>query len=292
MQESPRNSVAVGLIPSVSEWSTMGIIGWACPGCKRKMDLDHFNTTPCGAVVHPDYANAVLQMDADHYISGVVEITHGLSCPRARAIESEVSVYVNPLDYNALLIGRAWDGYLEAHGVPELCKLQVHGQLAGVEVYGEIDRLRRIKSQDGNIYLVVEDHKHGNNFAQKYAKQEGPKPEHIIQASLYAELLAQMGQERPTHGAIWNHYSGANAEPLTPFLFLLWDTITCLNYKPFGGQYTVADLYQQTARRFSGEVHWDDLPLVGNTMSFGTKLMCDYCAVRETCFTEDTGAPF
>jgi hypothetical protein len=271
----------------------MSITGWACPNCKQNVPLDHFDETFCGAVVHPDYARAVSGMDDAHYISGVVEVTDGWSCPRSRAIEDDAKdVYVNPLAYNSLLIGRAWDGYIERHAPEELRKIHVVGELAGIEVHGEIDRLRWVKSKDGHTYLLVEDWKHGNNFAQKYAAKEGVKPEHILQASIYAELYAQMGNERPTHGAIWNHYSGAKPDPLLPFVFLLWDPLTCLNYKPFRGNFTVAELYHQSAEHHAAKVSWSSLPLVGETMSFGDKSYCDYCQVRSTCFTEAKGAPF
>jgi hypothetical protein len=252
----------------------------------------------CGTHIHPDYAQAVLHADDDYHGVGKVSVTGGWSCPRARGIEAAADVYVNPLDYNAMLIGSAWDAAMEKYAPPAQRKLQVAGELAGVEVVGEIDRVRYIEDESGSVYLCVEDHKHGNNFAHKHAKANGVKLEHKLQLSIYGYLLGLVeGQRTPTHGIIWNHYSGALAGKtpdslVLPFVFLLMPILECLNAKPFGSSYTVAELYQQAARNVSGEVRWQDLPLVGETMSFGKSSYCDYCQVRDACFTQAKGAPF
>lgn len=274
----------------------MAIVGWNCPGCKRPVPLDHFEKTVCGTKVHPDYAAAALHSDDDYYAKEVVSVTGGLGCPRSRAIErADTPVYVNPLEYNALLIGQAWDKLLERYAEPGDCKIKVEGELVGVKVVGEIDRVRRVIDGD-QTYLVVEDHKHGNNFARKFVVQEGVKLEHKVQLSIYAYLYGQQFGEKPTHGLVWNHYSGAvTSDPtsvLLPFVFLVMDITECLNTKPFNGDYTVAELYRQAAEASDGEVTWQELPLVGKTMSFGSKSYCDYCQVRAVCFSEDQGAPF
>lgn len=274
----------------------MPIIGWSCPGCKKPVPLDHFDTTVCGTKVHPDYAAAVLHSNDDYYAAGQASVTSGLGCPRSRAIENAaVDVYVNPLDYNALLIGQAWDKHLERYADPMHTKVKVSGELCGVKVVGEIDRVRTVTDGEQS-YLVVEDHKHGNNFARKFVVSEGVKLEHKLQLSIYAYLYGQQFGTAPTHGLVWNHYSGAvTSDPtsvLLPFVFLIMDITECLNSKPFRGQYTVAELYRQTGQLVEGEVTWEELPLVGQTMSFGSKSYCDYCQVRATCFTQDKGAPF
>lgn len=274
------------------------IIGWSCPNCRRKVPLDHYETSTCGLVIHPDYASAVLHSDDDYYGKELVTVTAGLGCPRSRAIEAQAEVYVNPVDYNALIIGDAWDRQMERHAPPKSSKVRVEGVLAGVQVSGEIDRVREITDAGGNTYLALEDHKHGNNFAQRYAKKEGLKLEHKLQLSIYGHLYSKMGDGPiPTHGIIWQHYSGAPGGKATDFyilptVFLLMDVTSCLNAKPHGGSYTVAELYRQTAKRVEGTVRWQDLPLVGESMSFGQTSYCDYCQVKDVCFTEDKGAPF
>lgn len=274
----------------------MPIVGWNCPVCKRKVPLTHYQDTVCGMSIHPDYADAVLHGDDDYYGTDLVTVTNGLGCPRAKAIEVDADIHVNPVEYNAMLIGKAWDKHMEKFASPMNAKIEVRGTLAGIQVAGEIDRIR--ECTDGtNTFLVIEDHKHGNNFAQRFAKKEGVKLEHKLQLSMYGYLYSKMYKVQPTHGAIWNHYSGAPAGKaidgyIMPFVFLLMDITTCLNTKPHNGQYTVAELLQQTAQRVEGDVRWEDLPLVGQTMSFGQVSYCDYCQVRDTCFTQAKGAPF
>lgn len=272
----------------------MSITAWSCPGCKKIVPLTHFNETQCGLVVHPDYAEAVLHGNDDYYGLDKVTVTSALGCPRSRAIEEQCDVAVNPLDYNALLIGTAWDVHLASYAPEGDRKIQVQGIINGIMVHGEIDRLRKVQG-----YLTIEDHKHGNNFQYKYAKEA--KPEHILQLSLYAELYSQVRGVRPTHGTIWNHYSGANkkdAPPLRPFTFLLWALEDCLAYKPYNGEYTVAQLFKQVALYQAGKTDQGvrlsalELPLVGETMSFGSASYCDYCQVRSVCFTAAKGAPF
>lgn len=275
----------------------MPIVGFNCPVCKRRAPLDHYRTTICGMSIHPDYAEAVVHNNDDYYGVDLTTVTSGLGCPRSRAIEAQADIYINPVDYNALLIGDAWDRQMERFAPPMDTKVAVAGVLAGVQVSGEIDRVREVTLDSGESYLCIEDHKHGNNFAQKFAKKEGVKLEHKLQLSIYGYLYSKMFKVAPTHGVIWNHYSGAPAGKaveyyILPFTFLLMDITSCLNVKPHNGQYTVAELLQQTAKRVDGDVTWQQLPLVGETMSFGSTSYCDYCQVRETCFTQAKGAPF
>lgn len=286
----------------------MPITAWKCPGCHREVPLDHYETTKCGATVcHPDYARAILRDNEDRYVKDQVTVTVGLGCPRSRAIENDLPVAVNPLEFNALLIGRAWDQLLENHSPAGTSKVVVKGTIAGVEIWGEIDRVRELTNGE-QTYLAIEDHKHGNNFQQRFAKKDVEsgkpvvKPEQAIQTSIYAELYAQQEGVRPTHGVIWQHYSGAPGPSnavLTPHIYLLWSVADCLAHKPYNGEYTVEQLYKMADRyekwkRGGAAIRVEalDLPLVGKTMSFGTKEFCDYCEVRDTCFTADRGAPF
>ncbi len=59
----------------------------------------------------------------------------------------------------------------------------------------------------------------------------------------------------------------------------------------WGGEYTVAELYQQADEGFrTGD--WRALQLAGKSMSFGPMSMCSYCTVRGICMEADRGAPF
>lgn len=268
----------------------MPIVGWYCAKCRANVPLDHFATTPCGLVVHPDYAEMVLHSDDDYYGAGLVTATGGLGCVRSRAIERDESVFVNPLDYNALVLGSAWDAALQAHAPGGTAKVRVAGIIDGVVVEGEIDRVRRIGE---NLY--IEDHKHSNNFQYKYVAEEAVRVEYVIQTSIYAELYYQTFGERPTHGAIWYSFSGGNAPNKPPLLSKIYPVkplADCLDHCPYDGDYSVRELYHQAAEYCGGVIDAFQLPLAGESMRFGTKGYCDYCQVREACYTQAKGAPF
>lgn len=257
----------------------MPITAWNCPGCKRVVGLDHYSTTNCGLTVCPaDYAVAVLNDRAVHDHLSTARVSNGTGCPRGSKLLTTENVTVNPLDFNLALTGVAWHA-LMATADPATAEVIVSGTIDGVMLTGHIDRV--IKRSNGDV--VISDHKHGNDFARKYAEL---KPEYIVQVSIYAELYAQTFGVRPIGGVIWRHF--ASSPPFIPFAFKLWDVVACLAHKPYGGQFTVGELYHQAA---SG-VSWRDLPLVGATMAFGSKSFCDYCEVRTACTEAATGAPF
>lgn len=268
----------------------MPIVGWYCVHCKKETELDHFEVSPCGLKLHPDYASAVLHNNDEYYGHELTTVTDGLGCPRSRAIEKDNDVYVNPIDYNPLLIGKAWDTAI-GKGTH---KVLVAGNIAGIHVAGEIDRVRR-----SGFDLLIEDWKHSNNNQQRFLKKElaegtAVKTEYKIQTSLYAELYHQTFGERPTKGMIWNHYSGAQSSYNDVLIPLIYDVLSldyCLNYQPYGGDYTVLNLLQQSDSYHSG-LGAMDLPLVGETMKFGSNTMCAYCQVRDACLTAAKGAPF
>lgn len=274
----------------------MAIIGWYCIKCRGRVPLDHFASTSCGLVIHPDYAAAVLASDDEYYGTGLVTVTGGLGCVRSRAIERDKDVFVNPLDYNALVVGSAWDMMMQSCAPTRQVKVRVDGVIDGIAIAGEIDRVRRV---GGDLY--IEDHKHTNNFQYKWlAEEDGPRVEYIIQTSIYAELYDQTFGERPAMGVIWYNFSGGNSDsrkpPLMPKIYRLMDLADCLGHKPYGGDYTVGEIYHQAAGYYQQgdgvKVDAFDLPLAGESMSFGSKSYCDYCQVRETCFTQAKGAPF
>lgn len=270
------------------------IVGWYCVKCRSNVPLDHFAATACGLVVHPDYAAAVLDSDTDYYGAGLVTVTGGLGCARARAIERDKPVHVNPLDYNAMILGSAWDGLMQAHAPAGCAKVRVTGVIEGITIEGEIDRVRHVGDD-----LLIEDHKHSNNFQYKWlAGEDSPRVEYVVQTSVYAELYHQTYGQRPAKGAIWYSFSGANSRkdqpPLLPKVYKLMGLSDCLAHRPYNGQYTVGELYRHAADYYQAGITVDafDLPLAGESMSFGPKPYCDYCQVREPCFTQAKGAPF
>lgn len=263
----------------------MPIIGWFCKHCRANVPLDHYDH--CNSV-HPDYAAAILGDSSEKHREGVY-LTSGLGCPRKGAIEKVVGSYVDPLGYNAMLGGAAWHKLMEKYTKqPELVEVPVAGLLGGIQVVGRVDRLRPP--------VWVEDWKVGNDFAEKYVK-DGPKAEVVAQLSVYAELVEQTLGWRPTKGRIWNRFHGKG---ILPVAVELWPIDQALGFRPFGGDYSVGELLRQgdhflqwLAGTTPLRCEWQDMPLAGETQKFGgSKTMCDYCSVREVCYTQAYKAPF
>ena len=286
------------------------IIGWICPYCNHKVALDHFSTTDCGLRIHPAYTAAILYDEATDPHGSAMSVTDGLGCPRRAAIGNQEEVYVNPLDYNALLIGRGWDTVVGNQefavqagnrGVFFQTKIPLVGKIAEMLISGEADNIRRLGDR-----LILSDWKHSNNLRAFWiAKEGGPSAEYKIQTSIYAELYAQMYGERPNTGEVVYHFSGAGqayaggelkskftSPPLMAFQYAILPVEECLAYKPYGGSYTVEELYRMAQPIYTEKKPWRELPLVGQTMSFGTKDYCGYCEVKDVCYTAERGSPF
>ena len=266
----------------------MPIARWICPGCGgREVALSHFAETSCGERVHPDYAAAILADRAEQYVSGAVRVSHGLGCPRRAAIEESEGYSVDPLEVNSMITGTAWHAFVERAGPKEWCEVEVSGKLANVSVNGKMDRMRQLS--DGT--WAIEDWKHINDFSVKYING-APKKEHMIQTSLYAELAEQCGHQRPTVGIIWYHSSQSGKAALTPHKFPLMSAEDALAHCPYDCDYTVAELLQQADAHYKDGLRWQEMPLAGKSIKFGTKTGCDYCSVRSICREAETGAPF
>ncbi len=256
----------------------MPIIGFYCQVHRANVPLDHFNT--CDAV-HADFAAAIVADSKKLHREGVY-VTNVLGCPRKAAIESFVDVYVDPLGYNSRLGGAAWHKLMEqSSDHPELCEVPVGGRVEGVELVGRIDRL--------HPPTAISDWKVTSEWAEKWlnkskAEGGGIKDEHLAQMSLYGELVEQSFGWRPTHGIVWYRTHKA----VLHFAEELWDLPTVLAFHPLGGDYSVAELLEMSASK----IWWEDLPLAGESMKYGQKMACDYCSVRDVCYTQARGAPF
>lgn len=263
----------------------MPIVGFYCRKCRANVPLDHFNQ--CDAV-HPDFASAVLADSRKQRAEGV-HVTSILGCPRKGAIERGAEVYVDPTTYNSILGGTAWHRLMEhASNKPELCEVDVAGVINGVKIVGTVDRLHPL--------TAISDWKVTSEWAEKWlskpkAEGGGMKPEHLAQLSLYGELVYQSLGWRPEYG-IANYRTH---KAILPFAEPLWDLPTVLAFHPLGGDYSVAQLIKQVAwSEDCGTTTecWAELPLVGETQKYGSKSACDYCSVREACYTQAKGAPF
>jgi hypothetical protein len=266
----------------------MPIVRWICRECGgREVPLSHFSDSPCGERVHPDFASAILRDREGQYVSGAVRVSHGLGCPRKAAIEEAVDFAVDPLELNAMLTGTAWHAFVEAAGPQDMVEVEVGGTIHSVRLNGKMDRLRHLS--DGQ--WAIEDWKHVNDFGVKYIK-EGPKKEHVVQTSIYAELVEQSGRPRPTVGLIWYHSSQGGAAALTPHKFQLLPLHEALDHRPYECEFTVLELLKQAASHYEDGLRWDELPLAGRSITFGGKNACGYCSVRSICDEADKGAPF
>ena len=261
----------------------MPITAWNCPECKRVQPLDHYDSGgPCSLTIHPDFAQAVLDDHLDKADKAWPSVTQGLGCPRKSAILRSADVAVNPLDLNAPLTGTAWHKLVGQTGA--WSELPVKGQIAGLTISGTIDRLRSLADNR----VVIEDWKHTNDFSRKYLVDA--KPEHVVQISLYAELVRQQLNLSPAAGIIWYHF--ASSPGLVPKAVELWPVERCLAYHPYDCDWSVGQLFEMVAEYDQQGGRWQDLPLVGQTIKFGGKTGCDYCEVRSTCLTAEGGAPF
>jgi len=268
----------------------MPIAKFLCPGCGgREVELDHFEKSECGIThVHPDYARALLNDRDNQYVSGAVRVTNGLGCPRRAAIEEHENFAINPLDANAMLTGTAIHSMMEAGGEPGLVEVELAGEVDGVRINGKCDRLRPVNGDR----VLIEDWKHVNDFAVRYLLQDGPKPEHRVQLSIYRELAAQSFKPVPTEGRIWYHSSTGGKNALIPMKVELLPIREALDHHPYGCEFTVSELYQQAHDGITGIRDWRELPLAGQSQSFGAKSACSYCSVYNVCSEADTGSPF
>lgn len=262
----------------------MPISKWICQACGgREVPLDHFATTKCGDTVHPDFAFAVRAQEEAQGDRTGVRVTHGLGCPRRAAIQAKEDFAIDPLASNASLTGTAWHALMEKHGPADQVEVKVSGKVRDIPVTGKIDRLRK---------PYIEDWKHIGDFSLKYRKEDGIKLEHRVQASVYSWLCEESGQYGFTHCRIWYHTSKGGKDALTPVEAVTMPIHDALEVKPFDGLYTVYELYQQADKVFNNGGDWRELPLAGESQTFGAKRMCDFCEVRDICSTADKGAPF
>jgi hypothetical protein len=256
----------------------MPIVGFYCQKCRVNAPLDHYES--CDAV-HPDFAAAVLA-DGQRARAEGIHVTSIINCPRKAAIEAVVDVHVDPLGYNSLLGGSAWHSLMEAASTsPELCEVEVAGLVGGTRLVGRVDRL--------HPPTAISDWKVTSEWAEKWlmkpkAEGGGMKAEHLAQLSLYGELVHQALGWRPTHGVVWYR----THKTMLHFAERLMGLDEVLAFHPLGGDYSVAELIEQAA---DGGI-WQVMPMAGESMKYGQKLACDYCSVRDTCWTQGKGAPF
>lgn len=263
----------------------MGISAWDCPVCHKDTPLDHYETSLCGETISEDYAAAVLDSERSHYRHGKREIgtTDLLGCPRKAAIVADVDYAVDPTSLNAPLTGTAWHERLAKSGANR--EIPVEGVIDGRRVVTSIDKVRK-----AGTGLVIEDDKHQNDYGARKLK-DGPKPEHVVQLVIGAELYWQTHGKRIDRGIIRAHFTskpGNVAQHVNPLPALE----EVLGMKPLGGTGTVRDHLMTLGRWQDGALAWQDMALYGEFMSYGDKSACDYCPVRRPCKEAAYGADF
>lgn len=260
----------------------MPILGWFCPSCKSKQPLDHYQKSECGkSVCPPDYAAALLKTEGARYVRGAVTVTQGLGCPRQTAIQEAEPYWVDPLALNAMETGHAWHAHMEQASLdPSNTEVELSGVIEGMKVRGRADRLI---PPDTAI-----DYKHKNDFARKYIK--GIEPEHMAQLSIYAELCEQSKGWRPTQGIVWYHFASAPGFIAAKGPLISLDE--ALSVRPHSGNFTVRELYAQGTAHFVGRQPWQEMPMAGEDQMLGKKALCEWCSVKDICWTQAKGAPF
>lgn len=271
----------------------MPIVKWLCSGCNSEVELDHYETNAaCAGVVDPAFAAAVLASDRERHAllpgqKPQVHVTDGLGCPRKTAILWQENVAVDPLKYCAIDRGQAMHErrYKYAPDSPGVFpEWAVGGTLADVPVVGRIDRMHQADS------LII-DFKTPNDRGMWERKKGGAKPEDMAQVAMYAELVEQGMGWRPEKGRIWYIFGSGHVGcdfPIQPIE-------EALALKPYGGEWTVAQLLQMTANLLlameAGQKGWHGALLCGESMTFGNADMCSFCAVKPVCWTQAKGAP-
>lgn len=280
----------------------MPITNWWCGAHKAVVPLDHFNHC---THVHPDYASVILADRAKNAERTGVRVSSASACARKYAILASEDVAVDPLSFLTAMRGTAWHSVMEKGaaltGSDDAlstdvvgAELSVAGTIGGIELTGTIDR---VLVRDGK--LIGQDHKTGKDAravfirgGRSYGKQvagAGSPMEYKVQLSLYAELYHQQTGQAWDTAEIWWTFSAEHwCEPikiLTPE--------QCLAWRPYDSEFTIAELLAQAQQVVDGTASWSDLPLAGKTFRFGPKFTgCDYCEVRDKCWTQASGAPF
>lgn len=264
----------------------MPVVAFSCPACGMRSSLDHYTSSACSTVIHPDYATAALHEAWKVERRGSIGVSDLLTCPRKKAIADYSDIAINPLDFNAMMTGTAWHNLLEKHSSGKV-EVAVSGKIEDIDVHGEIDSIT------GGIDhgITIHDHKHTNDFRRRYLTEA--TAENKVQTSLYAELYEQTFGIRPSRGANWYHFTGSKGSesPLVVFAYDLWPLADCLAHRPFGSDFTVSDILHQLASVIADQ-QWQALPLVGESIQFGSKTGCSYCAVYNECHIAAKGAPF
>lgn len=280
----------------------MPITDWWCAAHKAEVPLDHFeHCTYC----HPDFTAAILTDRAIQADRSGVRVSSASACPRKYAILATEDVAVDPLSFLQAMKGTAWHAMMEESVYQQVAdkneplpngtgaEIRVAGEIAGITLTGTIDR---VLLRDGK--LIGQDIKTGKDAREVFIRGgksygkvmtgQGAPIEYKIQLSIYAELYRQQFGQAWDAAEIWwtllNHW----CEPVA-----IIPVEQCLAHHPYDSEFTIAEILAQAQQVADGAVKWQDLPLVGKTFAFGPKFTgCDYCEVRDKCWTQAQGAPF
>lgn len=241
-------------------------------------------------VCDPDYAEAILWSEQKHHRFGrrVVGLTDLIGCPRQAAMKGSRDHALDPLTVGALMMGTAWHYLLEDATLGKDSAFHteciVMGLIDGVPVEGQIDRLYKDRG-------LISDWKTKSDFSFGKAGEEPEvRDDHLAQLVIGAELCEQTLGWKPTRGLIREQFfvKGQRSVAVDPLPSL--DSV--LNATVLSGQATLRDKLHWLDRWVKGEVKWEDMPLHGESEKFGAKTRCDYCVMRNTCWTQAKGAGF
>ena len=262
----------------------MPITGWLCPSCNATVPLDHFETNEvCGGVVAPAFAAHVLASDRErHGGEPTVHTTDVLGCPRKTAIAWQENVAVDPLKSTATFRGTGGHAILAANA-PKAClpELPLQGLIDGVRMVGTADVVWPGRG-------LIEDYKFPNDFGASKRAKEGVGLEHVLQVSLYAEMVRQDRGVEITKGRIWYMFGSKHVPcdfEIIPLEGILPTTVC-------SSDWTVSKLLHDTSDLLAKPGAWKDAPLYGETMYFGANTACDYCPFKPMCWSQAKGAAF
>lgn len=244
----------------------MPMVGLKCGKCLKDVDVDHFGPQKCLHVPRA-MAEQVLVDQRDRPEGWTVTMVQGSI--REHIIKKTQPYRIDPVKHMSMQLGTSQHAMLGWHDYPVIGKShRYHGTISGLKLSGEPDLW-----EGGDD---VADYK----FTGSLFRMKGPKYEHRVQVSLYAELIEQQTGVRPTNGVL---YYGGFGQSMKNFRFDIIPLEECLDSKVDRVR-TLLDNIILAREYEEGRLKLDDIPCGCKEVFFGKASKADnYCDVSLQC---------
>lgn len=227
------------------------------------------------------------QNDDDLHVKAQLTPTTVLGCPRKVIIERLTDYSAFPDDFFTAHVGSlAHTGLAQAKKhwcvAPEA---RVSGTLFGLPFKGSIDRVDLI----GNDTVRLVDYKFTSGSNMKWVPKDNDK----VQLAMYKLLYEQTNPAAIADPLMLNYMAvgGTRGLPKQKFIEVPpMNEIAIGNYKPHKGPMTVSEHIGELMDGFKHK-NPKRLSLAGQSIKFGKKAMCAWCAVKHTCLVKLEGRP-